>query len=320
MEWIFQANPKRYDILAAISGGVDRDWSMNQGRKYVSPGDRVFFWESGSRARLVAVGRVTSPVYERESEFGAHGVQVSYDFLVEPPLTREEIRAMGHPLDEFKPFSGFMGTNARISDVDVVVALDTALAPRLKPLEKAPFAPDLQRSQIDLDHVIKNARRETAQLLQKSIAEMDPVAFEWLISVVLAELGYRDIEVTKPSNDGGVDLRARLVAGGIANIETAVQVKRTQSVGRPVVQNLRGSLSARESGLLVTSGTFTEGAKEEAKVATKAPIALIDGARLVDILLEKNIGASEKVYKVYSLEPEALLLERLKARPHPDAS
>jgi len=65
MDWIFQANPKRYDLAAALSRGVDRNWSMNQGRNIVSPGDRVFFWEAGAEARLLAVGHVTSPVYER---------------------------------------------------------------------------------------------------------------------------------------------------------------------------------------------------------------------------------------------------------------
>jgi len=98
------------------------------------------------------------------------------------------------------------------------------------------------------------------------------------------------------------------------NIETAVQAKKTQSVGRPVVQNLRGALSAHESGLPVTSGNFTDVAEEEARDLTKAPIALIDGRKLVDLLLEHEIGAKQKIYKVYTLEPESLSLENLKAR------
>jgi restriction system protein len=123
---------------------------------------------------------------------------------------------------------------------------------------------------------------------------MDPTAFEWLVRAVLARLGYADIEVTKPSNDGGVDLRARLVAKGVTNIKTAVQAKRTASVSRPVVQNLRGSLSAHESGLLVTSGHFTDSAEREAQEPTRVPIALIDGAKLVEFMLEFGIGAREQ--------------------------
>jgi len=64
--WIFQANPRRYDLRAAIDGGSDRNWAMNQGRREVSVGDRIYFWESGPKAQLVAVGHVASPVYERD--------------------------------------------------------------------------------------------------------------------------------------------------------------------------------------------------------------------------------------------------------------
>ncbi len=74
MDWLFQVNPKRYDLIAALEAGVDEWWAMNQGRKEVSPGDRVFFWNvgnAGENAALVAVGRVTSPV--RDNPGGSFG-------------------------------------------------------------------------------------------------------------------------------------------------------------------------------------------------------------------------------------------------------
>ena len=55
MDWVFQCNPKRYDLASELEkGNQTEDWSMNQHRELVSPGDRVFFWQTGSNARLLA--------------------------------------------------------------------------------------------------------------------------------------------------------------------------------------------------------------------------------------------------------------------------
>jgi len=171
-----------------------------------------------------------------------------------------------------------MGTNLRIRDPKVAAELEALLAPGLKQNGAVNEFADpglyiLGVEQLNLDSAIKQSRHKAAIELSACIAALNPTAFEWLFRSLLAELGYTNIEVTKPSNDGGVDLRATLFAGGIANLKTAVQVKRTNSVGRSVVQALRGSLSAHESGLLVTSGLFTDGAKEEASEPTRAAIA-----------------------------------------------
>src|SRR5438105_9818796 len=94
MDWIFQCNPRRYDLAAVLERGeTSEDWAMNQGRGIVSPGDRVFFWQTGNDAQLLAIGRVTSPVYEREgSEFGRYCVDVAFEHRIRPPFRRNEIK------------------------------------------------------------------------------------------------------------------------------------------------------------------------------------------------------------------------------------
>ena len=60
--WFFQANPKRYDILNALSdqgGEVDR-WEVNQYRNKIKKGDVVLIWMSGVGAGIYAVGETTS--------------------------------------------------------------------------------------------------------------------------------------------------------------------------------------------------------------------------------------------------------------------
>jgi hypothetical protein len=58
MDWLFQCNRRRYDLAAFFEGGgTSEDWAMNQGRNLVSPGDRVFFWQTGVNGQLLTIGR-----------------------------------------------------------------------------------------------------------------------------------------------------------------------------------------------------------------------------------------------------------------------
>jgi restriction system protein len=97
-------------------------------------------------------------------------------------------------------------------------------------------------------------------------------------------------------------------------MQTCIQVKRQQTVGRPIVQNIRGSLSAHEAGLLVTSGYFTDEAREEANDPRKVPIALIDGLKLTELLLDLEIGVEHVNVTLYRLKLDDLSKEQLEAR------
>jgi HJR/Mrr/RecB family endonuclease len=315
MDWLFQCNPKRYDLKSAVERGADDSWAMNQHRDLASPGDRVFFWQTGSDACLRAAGQISSPIFERpDSQFGRYGVSVVYEFAVMPPLTRHEIQ-QDEILGAFRPFTWAMGTNIPIPDSNVVRALDEAIRTRLAPIMGAALVEKAEVGhQKDLDTAIKRATRETVHALMRQVAEMDPTAFEWLIRALLIELGYTDVVVTKQSGDGGVDVTATLVAGGIANIHTAIQAKRTRSVGRPVIQALRGSLHAHQTGLVITSGRFAENALEDASDPAKAAIACIDGQKLAELLIEHRIGVERQIAAIYSLRPDELTLESLQAR------
>jgi hypothetical protein len=312
MDWVFQCNPKRYDLASELEKGTQtEDWSMNQHRELVSPGDRVFFWQTGSNARLLAVGHVDSPVYERESPFGRHRVDITFNYKILPPVTRPEMLDQ-KVLSAFGPFKGIMGTNFPILNAEIVAALEELVGSRLvsfsAPGSAALVIGDVQ---IGLDKAIKRARHQISQSLREYISTMDPIGFEWLVRALLLKLGYIDVTVTKPSGDGGIDLRATLVGAGIARIHTCIQVKRQQSVGAPVVQNIRGSLSAHEAGLLVTSGQFTPGAIAEANDPQKLPITMINGAQLLELLLKHEIGVEPVHLTYYRLKLDEISTESL---------
>jgi len=136
-EWIFQANPKKYDLLAAAVSGADQRWSMKVHRQDVAVGDRVWFLVAGVQAGLYLVGTVTSPVYEiaLDDGFGKWKVDVSYDAFVEPPLLRPELLAVPE-LKAFHPLRGIMGTNFRVPE-PIAAILNSLAKGRLKPIAGA---------------------------------------------------------------------------------------------------------------------------------------------------------------------------------------
>lgn len=94
-EWMFQYNPDWYDLEESIRQSLIEDWTMFRHRDYVRVGQRIYFMRSGGQsAAIMAVGRMGSLVYEKAEEtdrYLRYWVDVVYDSLVVPPLTRPEM-------------------------------------------------------------------------------------------------------------------------------------------------------------------------------------------------------------------------------------
>jgi len=58
--WIFQSNPDYYDLAGAISELAEITWAVNQYKKKIHAKDRVYLWESGKDAGILAVATVLS--------------------------------------------------------------------------------------------------------------------------------------------------------------------------------------------------------------------------------------------------------------------
>jgi hypothetical protein len=134
---------------------------------------------------------------------------------------------------------------------------------------------------------------------------MDPVAFEGLVAELLELAGFEEIETTERSSDGGIDVRAVLTVGGLARVVTAIQVKRwRKNVPIEIVRELRGSLNANEQGLVVTLSDFTREAVAEGTAPGRAPIGLVNGESLVDLLAEYGLGFERKEIVLLSVDEE----------------
>ena len=304
MDWVFQYNPKRYDLIVELRNGTFNGWwNMRERRDMVSVGDRVYFWRAGTEAGITALGRVTSPVHELQSNFGRFAVDVSCDAIIEPPVGRSDV--LGSPLlSDTAVFRGWQGTNFLLSEAQAA-AIRSLLGDRVHPLRTEEHSPEKDFVSTLSEAIQRNNARVRAELRER-LQSMDARAFELLVGVLLSREGYRNVAVTKYTGDQGIDARAVLDIGGGTSISVAVQAKRTKTVGSQVVQSLRGSVTNHEIGLLITSGSFTSGAMSEARMPGKAPIGLIDGSALIDLMVKHNVGISEERFLALRLRPEHL--------------
>ncbi len=153
---------------------------------------------------------------------------------------------------------------------------------------------------------VEQHNRDVKKKLHARLMKMSPKDFEELIGRLLMEMGFDGTTVTTLSGDQGVDVRGTWVVTEGVNIKMAVQVKRWKhNVGRPIVQALRGSLSNDERGLIITTSDFPDSAKLEAEDPKKAsPISLINGDRLVSLLVEHNLGVERERIDILELKKD----------------
>jgi len=144
------------------------------------------------------------------------------------------------------------------------------------------------------------------QLLDSVLGKYNGTQFEHFVAGVLSRKGCRDVRVTPPTKDKGIDIRA--IYTGLINTEVAIQVKRyagKNKVGSKEVRELRGSLK-HESGMIICTSGFTKEAIEEASRKDNKPIALVDGKMFIDWLIECQIGVKSEDFVVLSLSTDTL--------------
>jgi restriction system protein len=159
----------------------------------------------------------------------------------------------------------------------------------------------------DINQRIETINRQTRAELRKRLLQMPPDRFEALMGELLLALGFDEetIQVTAYSGDGGIDVRGVLNAGDITEVNAAVQAKRwKRNIQAPAVQALRGSLVVHEQGIIITTSKFSPGAQKEAQAPGKTRISLIDGEKLLDLLIQHRIGITAAQHTVYSLDEE----------------
>ncbi len=129
------------------------------------------------------------------------------------------------------------------------------------------------------------------------ISNNSPEFFEQLVIKLLVKMGYggsikdAGMAVGK-TGDGGIDGIIKEDKLGLDVIY--IQAKRWQgTVGRPEIQKFVGALHGQRAkkGVFITTSSFTKDAGQY--VASIDPkVVLIDGVRLVDLMIDYNLGVS----------------------------
>lgn len=140
------------------------------------------------------------------------------------------------------------------------------------------------------------------ELLEK-LKEIDPYYFEKVILILLKKMGYGDFIETSKSGDGGIDGIINEDKLGLEKIYTQAKRYNENKVREKDIRNFIGAMSGDTSkGVFITTSSFDVSAIKKAREAHHS-IILIDGAKLVDLMHQYNVGVQVKtVYEVKELD------------------
>jgi len=104
------------------------------------------------------------------------------------------------------------------------------------------------------------------------------------------------VAVTGRSGDNGIDGHGILELNPFVTFKVLFQCKRyTGSVTPSQIRDFRGAMEGRaDKGIILTTGTFTQEAKREARRDGARPIELVDGDKLVAMFEKLDLGLRPK--------------------------
>ncbi len=142
--------------------------------------------------------------------------------------------------------------------------------------------------------------------LVELIKSMPADSFEKLSQRLLRELGFKNVEITGRTGDGGIDGKGILNIGSIITFRVVFQCKRYKgSVSAGAVRDFRGAVQGKaDKGLLITTGTFTREARAEAQRDGALAIDLLDGNDLATKLKESRLGVGVVLVEKVTINPD----------------
>lgn len=154
-----------------------------------------------------------------------------------------------------------------------------------------------------IDSGFSDIETEVKTELLEKLKEIDPYYFEKVILILLKRMGYGDFIETSKSADGGIDGIINEDKLGLEKIYTQAKRYNENKVREKDIRNFIGAMSGDTSkGVFITTSTFDDSAVKKAREAHHT-IILIDGAKLVDLMHQYNVGVQVKtVYEVKELD------------------
>ncbi|MFA0964706.1 restriction endonuclease [Roseivirga sp. BDSF3-8] len=134
------------------------------------------------------------------------------------------------------------------------------------------------------------------------LKSVSPEGFEYICMELLREHGFVSLSVTPKGADGGIDGFGVLEINPFVTMKIAFQSKRYKgSVSRAQIGDFRSAIMGKaEKGIMITTGTYTRAAQQEASRDGATPIELIDGEKLIQMFEKVELGLKPKV--VYEVD------------------
>ncbi len=156
---------------------------------------------------------------------------------------------------------------------------------------------------LDIDEEIeeKVSDEDYKEEMLKILKNLTPSGFENICKRLLRESGFTQVVVTGQSGDGGIDGYGVLEINPLMSFKVLFQSKRYKDVvSTDKVRDFRGSMAGRaDKGIIITTGRFTQDAKNEAVRDGVPPIELVDGEKLVNMFEKLELGiTSRTVYDI----------------------
>jgi restriction system protein len=164
---------------------------------------------------------------------------------------------------------------------------------------------EIENGEVSLINNLKNLHEKYLKSfklrLLEQLKEIDPDTFELFCKKLLKVYGFKDLKVTRPKKDGGIDGHGKLKVG-ISYLNVAVQCKRWKNtcVGRTEIDKFRGAIQGDyEQGIFITTSRFSKEALNATTKKGAVPIILIDGLMIIDIMIEKKYGIEIEEIPIY---------------------
>jgi restriction system protein len=152
---------------------------------------------------------------------------------------------------------------------------------------------------------LEESKEKSWEQIQGYIQGMKPFEFKILVGDLLRAMDYHVAWVAPPDKDRGkIDIVAYTDPLGVSPPRIIVQVKHKGQA--TTVEGLRGFVSVLgvdDFGLLISSGGFTNDAKEEALAQKNHKVALIDLEGFFDLWVEHYEKFAPEARLRFPLEP-----------------
>ena len=142
------------------------------------------------------------------------------------------------------------------------------------------------------------------------ILELDDKEFEILIKYLLAAIGF-ECQHTGKVGDGGVDVTGELDIANLAKVKVFVQAKRYKlgsRISANIVKDLRKSIPRDGQGAFITTADFQSKANDIASDPNFPRIGLVNGNKLVDLLIENWNDIPKDFQELLGLRPGLIIM------------